>query len=263
MQAGAGGPALADQERAARLRERRGLRPHHCEMALLCAAGEETLGPIGRDGLETVDPAVDVLQRHDKPASCVHAQRERRGLLGDQIGMVVRGRACARPDSGGSRSGIVRTGWCLRGIVIGARRGQGRALCRWRLVRIVRRRGSWSGAPAETQGFVLVVRDPDAPAKPEWSHWIIKNIPADVLAVDENSVPGNATASGELVQNDFGRVDWGGPCPPDGMHRYFFQLYALDVTELAGNSLAEVEEAMNGHVLDKAELMATYQRPGQ
>lgn len=117
---------------------------------------------------------------------------------------------------------------------------------------------AWSGAPAGTQSFVLVVRDPDAPAKAEWIHWVVKNIPATVAAVAENTVP----AGGIEVANDFGRVAWGGPCPPDGQHRYFFEVYALDVAEVAGDTLPAIEAAMEGHVLDKAELMATYRRSG-
>lgn len=118
---------------------------------------------------------------------------------------------------------------------------------------------TWSDAPTNTQSFVLIVRDPDAPAKPEWTHWIIKNIPATVTAVAENTVP----AGGVEVMNDFGRVAWGGPCPPDGEHRYFFEVYALDVVEVVSDTLADVEMAMEGHVLAKAELMATYQRSRQ
>ncbi len=113
----------------------------------------------------------------------------------------------------------------------------------------------WSNVPEGTQSFVLVMRDPDAPNK-EWVHWVVKNIPDSVTGVEENSVPEN----GVEVMNDFGRVAWGGPCPPDGEHRYYFELYALDVEDVSGSSISEVEEAMARHVLDKAELMAVYQR---
>lgn len=163
MQAGAGRPALADQERAARLCERRGLRPHHREMPPLCAASEETLGPIGRDELHAVDPAVDVLQRHDKPAACVHAQRERRGLLGDQIGMAVRGRACAGPDPGGARCGIVRLGWCRSGMAVRTGLGTCRVRYRRRFTRLVRRHGPWCGGLANwtvTRAHADPVGDP-------------------------------------------------------------------------------------------------------
>lgn len=119
---------------------------------------------------------------------------------------------------------------------------------------------TWSDVPEGVKSFTLIVRDPDAPAKPEWIHWIVKNIPADVWSVDENDVPHNSTNEGELVTNDFGKAGWGGPCPSNGEHRYFFNLYALDIEQVSGDSLVDVEAAMDGHILDKAELMATYQR---
>lgn len=115
---------------------------------------------------------------------------------------------------------------------------------------------AWTDAPAGTKSYVLIVRDPDAPAKPEWSHWIVINIPATVSGVAEDRVP----AGGVEIVNDFGRSSWGGPCPPDGQHRYFFQLYAVDVEQISANSLEEVEAAMTGHILAKAELMGYYKR---
>jgi hypothetical protein len=86
---------------------------------LLGPTGEETLGAVRRDGLDTVDPAVDVLQRHDEAAARVHAQGERRGLLGDEIGMVLRGGTGAGPDPGRALGSLVRPVWRGRGIVIG------------------------------------------------------------------------------------------------------------------------------------------------
>ncbi len=114
----------------------------------------------------------------------------------------------------------------------------------------------WADFPEATKSFVLIVRDPDAPAKDEWIHWIVINIPADINEVSENSIPFNGTE----VANDFGRTSWGGPCPPDGQHRYFFEVYALNVETIAGNSLEEVETAMQDHIIDKAELMGNYDR---
>ena len=144
VQARAGGPALADQDGAGGLRERPRLCAHHREMTLLRAAGEEALGPVGRDGLETVDPAVDVLQRHDEPAARVHAQGERRCLLGDQIGMVLRGGTGAGPRSGRRARqprppGLARARHRHRGCSRERRSGR----CRWRLARIVCGRCAW------------------------------------------------------------------------------------------------------------------------
>ena len=113
--------------------------PHDREMPALGAAGEVALGPVRRDGLDTVDPAVDVLKRHDKPSARIHAQGERLCLLGDQIGMVGGRRAGGGPDPRGAGGGIVRWGSCRSGIVIGARLGRFRVRFRQGLARIVRR----------------------------------------------------------------------------------------------------------------------------
>ncbi|MDP3970858.1 MAG: YbhB/YbcL family Raf kinase inhibitor-like protein [bacterium] len=115
---------------------------------------------------------------------------------------------------------------------------------------------SWNEAPEATKSFVLIVRDPDAPMKKEWIHWIVKNISADTRSVAQNAVP----AGGIEVVNDFKKTSWGGPCPPDGEHRYFFVLYALDIESVAGDTLDDIETAMEGHILEKAELMGRYNR---
>jgi Raf kinase inhibitor-like YbhB/YbcL family protein len=125
---------------------------------------------------------------------------------------------------------------------------------------------AWSGAPNGAKTIAMIVDDPDAPdpAKPQrvYVHWVVYNIP-----VATNSLPENASKKGMpkgAVQgkNDWGKPEFGGPCPPIGRHRYFFKLYALD-TELNGLSAptkADLERAMNGHVLDSGELMGTYQK---
>lgn len=114
---------------------------------------------------------------------------------------------------------------------------------------------TWSAIPDNTQSFVLIVRDPDAPSK-EWIHWLVKDIPVTVTSVTDNTVP----VGGVEVMNDFGRTGWGGPCPPNGEHRYYFELYALDVPTIAGNSLTEVETAMREHILAKGELLGLFSR---
>ena len=100
VQAGTCGPALADQDRGNGLGKRCGLRAHHREMPPLRAARQKTLGPVRGDGLKAVQMPVDILQRDDEVAARIHAQRERAGLLGGKIRMVVRDRACAVPDPG-------------------------------------------------------------------------------------------------------------------------------------------------------------------
>jgi hypothetical protein len=108
--------------------------------------------------------------------------------------------------------------------------------------------------PAETKSLALIVDDPDAPLG-TWVHWVVYNIPV-VSRIEENSIPGTQGI------NDFNRKEYGGPCPPSGTHRYFFKIYALD-TELAlGEEVDKnaLEEAMQGHILDKAELIGRYTR---
>ena len=111
--------------------------------------------------------------------------------------------------------------------------------------------------PENTQSLALIVDDPDAPGG-TFVHWVVWNIPFDVTAIAENTVPAQAVQG----KSDFGREDYGGPCPPSGSHRYFFRLYALD-TKLdlpQGSDKTDVEQAMEGHILDKAELIGLYQR---
>ena len=113
-----------------------------------------------------------------------------------------------------------------------------------------------SEVPENARTLVLIVDDPDAPAG-DWVHWVVFNIPASTREIAEASAP-----AGALGATDFGRPGWGGPCPPSGTHRYFFKLYALD-TELEQESTAtkaELETAMAGHILDRAQLMGTYKR---
>lgn len=111
--------------------------------------------------------------------------------------------------------------------------------------------------PEDAQSLVLIVDDPDAPAK-TWVHWTVFNMDPTTNEVSENSVPNG----GVEAMTDFGRQGYGGPCPPSGTHRYFFKLYALD-TKLALSSNAdkkEIEEAMQGHILGLAELIGLYRR---
>lgn len=111
--------------------------------------------------------------------------------------------------------------------------------------------------PEEARSLALIVDDPDAPAK-TWVHWVVWNIGAETKEIPAGSVPPGALQG----RNDFGRPGWGGPCPPSGTHRYFFKLYALDalLPLPPGASKAQLEEAMKGHVLGKAELIGLYRR---
>ncbi|MGZ3331669.1 MAG: YbhB/YbcL family Raf kinase inhibitor-like protein [Gemmatimonadaceae bacterium] len=125
---------------------------------------------------------------------------------------------------------------------------------------------AWSGAPPGTKSFALIVDDPDAPdpAKPQrvYVHWVIYNIPAATVALAENASKKGLPKGAVQGKNDWGKAEYGGPCPPIGRHRYFFKLYALD-TELTGLSSptkGDLERVMKGHVLDSGELIGTYQQ---
>lgn len=109
--------------------------------------------------------------------------------------------------------------------------------------------------PAGARSLALIVDDPDAPMV-TWVHWVVYDIPV-ISAISENSIPGKQGS------NNFGRKDYGGPCPPSGTHRYFFKLYALDkkLEAKEGLSKQELEKAIHGHILDKAELIGLYKRP--
>ncbi len=111
--------------------------------------------------------------------------------------------------------------------------------------------------PPGAGSVVLIVDDPDAPMG-TWVHWVVYNIPAKpTVEIKENSIPGSQ------VRNDFGKDSYGGPCPPSGTHRYFFKAYALDgmlsFQESPGNK-RDLEMAMDGHILAKAELIGLYKK---
>jgi len=112
--------------------------------------------------------------------------------------------------------------------------------------------------PGGTKSLVLIVEDPDVFAVagiPVWDHWVVFNIPPDIREIPEAWV-----LTGVRGKGTRGELEYGGPRPPDREHRYFFLLYALDtLLELPdGSSKAEVFEAMQGRVLEKAELMGRF-----
>ena len=119
---------------------------------------------------------------------------------------------------------------------------------------------SWKDAPPATKSFVLIMHDPDAPLAGGFTHWVLFDIPATTTSLPENFQPGSVGVSGN---SGFRRGGYGGPCPPSGSHHYHFMLSALDVPTLglqAGASKADVEKAMQGHVVGAAELVGLYQR---
>ncbi|MDI3484247.1 MAG: hypothetical protein PWQ74_834 [Methanobacteriaceae archaeon] len=120
----------------------------------------------------------------------------------------------------------------------------------------------WEDIPEGTVTLALISDDPDAPSK-TWTHWLIFNIPPEL-----NGLPEGVEKVGELENgiiqgfNDFGRIGYGGPCPPFGVHRYFFKLYALDSSlDLEpGTSKEELLEAMEGHIIEKTQMIGLYSR---
>ncbi|HVB33998.1 MAG TPA: YbhB/YbcL family Raf kinase inhibitor-like protein [Patescibacteria group bacterium] len=121
----------------------------------------------------------------------------------------------------------------------------------------------WGAAPAGTQSLSLLVEDPDAPGG-TFIHWVLYDLPPAARELPENLPPEGELPSGARQgRNSFGRVGYGGPCPPPGpAHRYYFRLYALDrKTGLgAGAGRADLDRAMRGHILAQAELMGHYKR---
>jgi len=114
-----------------------------------------------------------------------------------------------------------------------------------------------SGIPENALSLALIVDDPDATAK-TWVHWTLWNIDSKTVEIPENSVPKGAVQG----ITDFRVPGYGGPCPPSGAHRYFFKLYALDITLNLESSatVGNIEEAMKGHILGSAELIGLYKR---
>jgi len=112
-----------------------------------------------------------------------------------------------------------------------------------------------SSVPNEAKSLVLIVDDPDAP-RGLFTHWIVWNIDPKTTRMAENSAP----TAGVQGINDFGKRNYGGPCPPSGTHRYFFKIFALDTKlELKpGARRAELDAAMRGHILAQGELMGRY-----
>jgi len=124
----------------------------------------------------------------------------------------------------------------------------------------------FSAAPAGAKSLALVVHDPDAPdpkaPKTDWVHWVLYNLPASSKGLPQG-VGESALPAGTLPGlNDWKRAGYGGPCPPIGRHRYFFELYALDTVlgDLGTPTRQRLERAMAGHVLTRAQLVGTYQK---
>ena len=127
---------------------------------------------------------------------------------------------------------------------------------------------TWTNIPDNTRSLVLIVDDPDAPdpaaPKMTWVHWVLYNLPPTVNGLPENVMENDLPAGTLQGLNDWNKVGYGGPCPPIGTHRYFHKLYALDIVlpDLKQPTKAVLENAMRNHIIDQAELIGLYIRPG-
>ncbi|MCA9914742.1 MAG: YbhB/YbcL family Raf kinase inhibitor-like protein, partial [Anaerolineae bacterium] len=118
-----------------------------------------------------------------------------------------------------------------------------------------------SGVPEGAKALVLIMDDPDVPTRLRedgmWDHWVVFNIPPETDRIKEATEP-----EGTHGKGTGGNFEYYGPCPPDRQHRYFFKLYALDAKLKLpeGASKKDVEQAMQGHILEQTELMGLYER---
>jgi Raf kinase inhibitor-like YbhB/YbcL family protein len=121
---------------------------------------------------------------------------------------------------------------------------------------------NWDKIPNNTKSIAIICDDPDIPMG-TWVHWVLFNLPAKMRALS-GYLPTDKILPNGAKQgiNDFGKIGYGGPCPPGGTHRYYFKIYALDI-ELnleGGVTKNEVVKAMAGHVLAEGQLMGKYSR---
>jgi len=120
-----------------------------------------------------------------------------------------------------------------------------------------------SDVPANAKTLVLLMEDPDIPEVVKqrfriqiWDHWILFNLPATTKEIPEGK------SVGTKGKGTYPHLNYGGPCPPDKEHRYFFKLYALDakLDLLEGATKVQVEKAMHSHILARIELIGRYER---
>jgi Raf kinase inhibitor-like YbhB/YbcL family protein len=111
--------------------------------------------------------------------------------------------------------------------------------------------------PKNAKSLLLIVDDPDSPSG-IFTHWVLWNIPSNTKSIKENSVPAGAREG----TNDFGNVEYGGPCPHSGTHRYMFKIYALDIELNSSEGLTKksIENATKEHIIDKAILTGLYSK---
>src|SRR5215471_11472832 len=120
----------------------------------------------------------------------------------------------------------------------------------------------WTSVPKTAKTIAIIADDPDAQSG-TFTHWVLYNLPSETMGMVENlPATENLKSGGQQGANDFEKIGYGGPCPPSGRHRYFFKIYAVDdeLTLKAGAKRADVEKALEGHIVGQAQLMGTYKR---
>jgi Raf kinase inhibitor-like YbhB/YbcL family protein len=128
---------------------------------------------------------------------------------------------------------------------------------------------AWTGVPAEAKSLALVVEDPDAPdpAAPQriWTHWLLYNLPPDTAWLQEGTAADRLPDGAKEGLNDWKKPGYGGPKPPIGRHRYVHKLLALDIAlpDLSNPSRAELEKAIQGHVIEQGELIGLYEHKSE
>ncbi len=121
---------------------------------------------------------------------------------------------------------------------------------------------TWKCKAEGIKTYMVIVEDPDAP-NGNFTHWIVYNIPSRINILMENSTPTKNVPDEVLMgTNDLGRIGYSGPCPPSGVHRYYFRIYGLDtaVHHDSGATKKEVLNKMEGHIIARGELMGKYQK---
>ncbi|MEJ2294123.1 MAG: YbhB/YbcL family Raf kinase inhibitor-like protein [Candidatus Lokiarchaeota archaeon] len=108
----------------------------------------------------------------------------------------------------------------------------------------------WEDVPKDTKSFALLCKDPDAG---DWIHWMVINIPSNVGEISQDGpVPGDE------LKNDFGKIGYGGPAPPSGTHRYFFQIFALNIEKFENVNKHNFMQQVKKHTIESAEILGLY-----
>jgi len=117
---------------------------------------------------------------------------------------------------------------------------------------------AWTGIPASARSIALICEDPDAPSG-IFTHWVVFNMAPVTKGIPEG---GGLPAGAREGTNDFKRLDFRGPCPPSGTHRYYFKVYAVDMmlTLREGATRSDLLSALQGHVIEQGQIMGTYKR---